>query len=480
VQGSTYTQNQVASFARVVTTPAVLQPAIDELGLDMRPAELASRIEASSPVDTVIIEVSATDASPALSAQIADAVINSLSRVVEDLAPQNAAGRPTVRATTVAPAEVPRSAASPDVPLNLLVGLVGGLLLGLAVAFVRDTLDNRVRDADVAAEVTAIPVVGAIPARNRRTAPAMVVAADPQSPHAETFRHLRTNLQFLGVPSDAPGGARTGGQVVTVTSSLAAEGKSTVAANLAAALAETGVRVLLVDADLRRPALAELLGTEGAVGLTDVLIGRVQHADVVQEWGSNGLRFLASGPIPPNPSELLGSPAMSALFGQLRQEYDYVVLDTAPLLPVADATILSRVVDGTLVLANVTRVRRTQLADSLRALQQVNGRVLGLVLNQVVREERTYAYERREELQPTPQPVSVVAAPPAADRAAPEVHASATASFRRPPVPPAPAIPGPGVVADGPATPAAVLSRDPAPRGALPGAQGPGREQRRK
>jgi capsular exopolysaccharide synthesis family protein len=474
VQGSTYTQNQVASFARLVTTPAVLQPAIDELDLDIRPDELARRIEASSPIDTVIIEVSVTDPSPDLSAQIADAVIDSLSHVVEEVAPQNAAGNPTVRATTVAPAEVPRSPASPDIPLNLLAGLVAGLLLGLAAAFVRDVLDNRVRDADVAAEITALPVVGVIPARTRRTAATVVVETDPQSPHAETFRHLRTNLQFLGVPSRAPGGSRTDVQVVTVTSSLAAEGKSTVAANLAAALAETGVRVLLVDADLRRPALAALLGAEGSVGLTDVLIGRADAADVVQEWGSHGLRFLASGPVPPNPSELLASPAMSALLGQLRQEYEYVVLDTAPLLPVADATILSRLVDGTLVLANVTRVRRTHLADSLRSLEQVGGRVLGLVLNQVLRNDETYSYERREDGVTAPEPAMRAVATPS------DVRPPTTTSGAMPPVPPPSEVRRPDIDPDDAAMAAAVPACSAAPDGAAAETRQSGTERQRK
>jgi len=401
VQGSTYTQNQVASYARLVTTPAVLQPVIDDLALDVSPAELARHLEASSPIDTVIIEVSATDTSAERSAELADAVVTSLARVVEDLAPKNGAGDPTVRGMTVAPAEVPPGPATPDVPLDLATALCAGLLLGLAAAFARDALDNRVRDADVAAHVTTLPVVGSIPARIHRSAPPVVIEAEPHSPQAETFRMLRTNLQFLGVP--AGGSADRGVQVVAVTSSLQAEGKSTVAANLAAALAETGARVLLVDADLRRPAVADLLRIEGAAGLTDVLIGRASVADVVQEWGSRGLRVLASGRIPPNPAELLGSPAMRSLLEELRSDHDYVIIDTAPLLPVADAAILSRSVDGTLVLANVTRVRRWQLAESLQTLEQVNGRVLGLVMNQVTRPASAYVYERRGEAEASPQ-----------------------------------------------------------------------------
>ena len=396
VQGSNYTQAQVASFAQLVDTPAVLQPVIDDLGLDLSPGQLADRVEAAAPVDTVIVEVSVTDTSPAQGAAIANAVIDSLSTVVEDLAPANAQGRPTVRATTVADAVVPTRPAAPDLWLALGVGLVAGLLLGAAAAAAREALDNRVRDAEVVAQLTQLPIIGTIPARAHRSGTAVVVETDPHSPHAEAFRLLRTNLQFVDLPGAGAEDADRRLRVVAVTSSLSAEGKSTIAANLAVALAETGARVLLVDADLRRPSVADLLGIEGAVGLTTVLLGRVQVADVVQDWGAAGLQVLPSGPIPPNPTELLGSPAMRQLVDQLRASYDYVVVDTGPLLAVADAAVLSRVVDGSVVVANVTRVRRQQFTEALRTLAAVDGRVLGLVLNRVHRESEAYSYERQD------------------------------------------------------------------------------------
>ena len=399
VQGSNYTQGQVASFAELVDTPAVLQPVIDGLALDLRPAELARQVDAAAPVDTVLIEVSVTDTSPARSAAVANAVIDSLSVVVEDLAPSNAQGVPTVRATTVAGADVPSEAASPDLLLAMAVGLFGGLVAGIGAAAARDGLDNRVRDADVVRQLTDVPIIGALPTRAHRSDPPMVVEVDPHGAHAEAFRLLRTNLQFVDVPSGASGD-EGGVRVIAVTSSLPAEGKSTIAANLAAALAETGVRVLLVDADLRRPSVATILGLEGAVGLTTVLLGRVAAADVIQAWGSSGLHVLPSGLVPPNPSELLGSPAMRSLVAELRRSYDYVVLDTAPLLAVADAAILSRVVDGTLLVGNVSRVRRHQFAEALEALGRVDARVLGVALNQVRREPEAYSYEPTEGSEP--------------------------------------------------------------------------------
>jgi capsular exopolysaccharide synthesis family protein len=391
VQGSTYTQNQIESFARLATTPAVLTPVIQRLDLDLRPRELAGRVHASAPLDTVIVDITVSDRSPETSQQIANEVAESLSVVVEDVAPKDSRGNSTVRVITVAEADLPSAAVSPDVPLDVAVGLLLSLLLGLGAAWLREMTDNRVRDAGEIARITTSPLLGSIGARIDRRHP-VVVESDPHSPHAEAFRQLRTNLQFLEV-GDAPADGRaTAVQVVVVTSSLSAEGKTTIAANLAVALAETSARVLLVDTDLRRPAVARLLGLEGAAGLSTVLLGRVAVADVVQDWGESGLQVLPSGPVPPNPSELLGSATWARLLEQLRRDYDFVVLDAPPLLPVADAAILSRTADGAVVVANATRVRRHQLVEALRSLRQVNGRVLGVVLNQVRRHVEAYDY----------------------------------------------------------------------------------------
>jgi len=398
VQGSTYAQNQVVSFATLATTPAVLQPVIDELDLAMSPAQLAGQVTAQAPLDTVLVDVVVTDGSAERSARLANAVAESLAETVESLAPTNAEDQPTVEATLVAPAAVPGSAASPNVPLDLVGGTLLGLLVGLGLAFLRQVLDNRVVDAASVAAVTLLPVLGTIarvPAAGRSP---IVVESDPQSPPAEFYRQLRTNLQFLELPLD--GGERGRLRVIALTSALMSEGKTTVAANLAAAVAQTGSRVLLVDADLRRPSVARALDLEGAVGLTNVLLGSAALEDVVQEWGFGGLEVLAAGALPPNPAELLSSPAMTRLLDSARETYDLVVVDTAPVLPVADAAILSQVVDGVLVVANVTRVRRPQLAEALGDLDQVGGRVLGVVLNEVARELSAYTYQQDRPARP--------------------------------------------------------------------------------
>jgi capsular exopolysaccharide synthesis family protein len=204
-----------------------------------------------------------------------------------------------------------------------------------------------------------------------KTAP-LIVHDAPQSPRAESFRALRTNLQFVGTHATT--------RSFLVTSAMPSEGKTTATANLAIALAESGTRVLLVDADLRRPRVADVMGIEGAVGLTDILIGRAEIDDVVQPWGRGGLDLLAAGSIPPNASELLGSEAMRALLDSLSSAYDVVLIDAPPLLPVTDAAVVSKLVSGVLVVAAANRTRGQQLSLALDSLDRIDSKVLGVIL----------------------------------------------------------------------------------------------------
>ncbi|MDD9206144.1 CpsD/CapB family tyrosine-protein kinase, partial [Georgenia sp. 10Sc9-8] len=198
----------------------------------------------------------------------------------------------------------------------------------------------------------------------------------------EAVRRLRTNLQYANLSDQ--------NSSFLVTSSISGEGKSMTSVNLAIALADTGARTVLVDADLRRPSVADYLGLEGEAGLTTVLVGRAELGDVLQEWSEGGIAVLAAGHLPPNPAEMLGSREMSELLSELTASYDAVVIDSPPLLPVTDAALLSKLVSGTLLLAGTDRVRKAELTASLEALDAVDARILGIVLNRVERKHRSY------------------------------------------------------------------------------------------
>lgn len=374
VQGSTFTQEIVGSYAKLATMPVVLDQVIYDLDLDTTPKALAEQITAENPLDTVIIEIDAVATTSTDAAELANGVADELTTTITNLSPSSNK-KAAVEVTVVARAEPPEEAFAPRTRLAALVGFAAGFGLGVAIAVVRALLDTRVRSAAELEQLTDVGLLGAIPRRRGKRSRGAVTAIDPHNVAAEAYRRLQTNLQFL----DASLPVRS----MVVTSSIGGEGKSTTSINLALAIAEQGQRVLLVDADMRRPAVADYCGLEGAAGLTTVLIGKAELADVVQVWGDANLNVLTMGEIPPNPAQLLGSPRMVDLLEEARAAYDVVILDSPPLLPVADGAILSRLTDGALVVANCRTIHRPQVLEAIDSLENVDARCLGIVANQV-------------------------------------------------------------------------------------------------
>jgi capsular exopolysaccharide synthesis family protein len=384
-QGNTFSQSRVQSYVKTVTTPVVLDPVISSLGLTTTPAALASNVRANTDLNTVLINISVNDTSPVQAAAIAQAVANSLINAVDRLERPKTGGSSPVSLSVITPATVPSSPSAPKTSINLLLGLILGIGVGIGIAILRGTLDNRVRgEADVRL-VTDAPVLGGISFDQSATRKPLLTQTPAQSPRAESFRQLRTNLQFANVTGPA--------KTVLVTSSLPGEGKSTTATNLAIALAQAGQAVCLVDADLRRPMVNEYLGLDRSLGLTTALVGSSDVNDLLQPWGDDNLFVLASGQIPPNPSELLGSDEMKQLILRLEHAFDTVVIDAPPLLPVTDAAVLSQHVGGVIVVIGSQKLRRQDLEKSLNALQMVGSNLLGVVLNRLpARGPDAYSY----------------------------------------------------------------------------------------
>lgn len=373
-QGSSFAQARINTYVGLVSTPAVLEPVIAELGLSGGPEALASRVSASAGLNSTLITITVSDGNPVLAANTANAIASSLSTVVPQLEPAAEDGSSPVRLSRVRSAEPPTKPSSPNVSVNLALGTLVGLGLGLAAAFLRTRLDNRVRTSRDAEQITKAPSIGAIAFDPKAKERPLIVHADPLSPRAESFRALRTNLQFLDMGGRAS---------FVVTSSVPSEGKSTTTINLAIALADAGKRVALVDTDLRKPKVAEYLGIEGGAGLTDVLIGRAQVNDVMLPWGGRSLYVLPAGKIPPNPSELLGSQQMSVLLEMLERDFDVMLCDAPPLLPVTDAAILARATSGALMVVAAGRTTRHQLTLATEALGTVGAKVAGFVMSMV-------------------------------------------------------------------------------------------------
>ncbi|KIC59365.1 polysaccharide biosynthesis tyrosine autokinase [Microbacterium hominis] len=373
-QGSSFAQARINTYVGLTTTPVVLNPVIADLGLARTAEDLAKDVKASAALNSTLITITVSDPDAVQAAKIANAIAASLASAVPQLEPESNSGASAIRLSRVSDAQPALKPSSPNVPLNLALGVLVGLALGIGVAVLRTTLDNRVRTPREAEQITGSPGIGAIAYDTKAKERPLIVHADPLSPRAESFRALRTNLQFLDM------GGRSS---FVVTSSIPSEGKSTTTINLAIALADAGKRVALLDTDLRKPKVAEYLGMEGGAGLTDVLIGRAKVGEVMLPWGGRSLYVLPAGKIPPNPSELLGSRQMNTLLEMLEKDFDVVLCDAPPLLPVTDAAILARVTSGALLIISAGRTTKHQLQGATEALNTVGAKLAGFVMSMV-------------------------------------------------------------------------------------------------
>lgn len=383
--GGLFVQQRVKSYADIIRTPRVASLVVDDLGLSESPRTVARKITATAPLDTVLLDVEVVDGSPVMAQRIANSLGQQFAALVDELErPQDGRAAP-VKVSVVQPAQLPTSPTSPRPALNLALGLLVGLAIGAGWAVLRETLDTSVSSPEQAEELVGAPMLGAVSFDGDASKSPLIVQVDPMSPRAESFRTLRTNLQFVDIEHQL--------RSVVLTSSVPGEGKSTTACNLALSLAQAGVRVVLIEGDLRRPRVADYMGLEGAVGLTSVLLGRVDLEDALQPWGDGTLQVLASGPLPPNPSELLGSHGMDELLRRVEGMVDVVIIDAPPLLPVTDAAILGRMTSGVLVIVASNRTSREQLKRATESVRAVGATVLGVVLNMVpTKGPDAYAY----------------------------------------------------------------------------------------
>ncbi|KQU32227.1 polysaccharide biosynthesis tyrosine autokinase [Rhodococcus sp. Leaf233] len=373
-QGNLTSQQLVASYSELATSDALAARVLNVLPLEgMSASQLAAKVKASSTPDTVLFNLTVTDPSPEQARDIANAMATELSEQVRELETPANGGDPAAGVKTFQQAEASSTPVSPNTKRNLALGAAVGLLLGIALAVLRDRLDNTIKGRREIEAISGKALVGTIPFdKERKAHPAVDFQDLTQSASAEAFRELRTNLQFLEV--DHPP------RVIVVTSAIPSEGKTTTAVNLAVALAEAGHHVALVEGDLRRPRVSKYMGLIGSVGMSTVLAGQATVEEVLQPTKYEGLQAMASGPIPPNPSELLGSEASRALLVELRSRFDYVIVDGAPLLPVTDSAVLTTHADGALLVTRYGHTKSNELARAIGNLETIGARVLGVVL----------------------------------------------------------------------------------------------------
>lgn len=445
-------QRLSTTYAAVATKRPSLDAAIKQLGLDMTADELSKHVRADAPLDSTLLTIVADDTDPSRAADIANALseqliaaspaiqgrqaqfqasidadleatqaqieatqarAEALSGLPDRTAEQDAdlatlEGRlVTLRSTyatllsfasgsasnllsVVEPAVIPTSPVSPKPFLNALVAAIAALIIAAGVVALAEHLDDAVKDPAAVQDVAGLSTLGTIPRmksqRGRSAIYQLSTLLQPRSGVAEAYRALRTNIEFASV--DAP--IRT----LLVTSAIAGEGKTVTASNLAVVFAQAGRRVLLVDADLRQPGVHLVFDLPNAHGLTSLLRSDEVSLDAIaQATDQANLRILSTGPLPPNPAELLNTQRMRAILERLKTGGDLVIFDSPPLQAVTDSAILSSLLDGTLFVIDAGRSHRAAVRQGREALALAGANVLGAILNGVpARVGSEYAY----------------------------------------------------------------------------------------
>ncbi|OQY80408.1 MAG: hypothetical protein B6D41_21095 [Chloroflexi bacterium UTCFX4] len=444
------------TYVQLVSTTEVLQGAIDELQLNISPRTLRDMVSASQIEGTQIITVRATDTNQTRVADIANSIADQLVKLgpatsdselikrrefiqtqidelenkiqesgvqIEQLenslktatgvreAADKRAQLEQLRAqvtswqqqytqyvnyiTPQTPnrlsilerAEEPRLPFAPNMGLNVGLAIIVGILLAVAVSFVIEYLDDTVKSKDDVTRVLALSTIGEIGALRGGKGDKLVTANEPRSVNAEAYRILRTNISFSAIDKPL--------RAIMVTSANQSEGKSITAANLAVTMAQAGYRTMLVDCDLRKPSQQKIFGVSNDTGLTNCLLSHANLNSFARPTRVENLRLLTTGPLPPNPAELLGSRSMSDLLAALEADSDILIVDSPPVLAVADASILARAVDGTLLVIDSGQTRRDSIARAKENLEQAGARILGIVLNRVSRGNSYYSYNTK-------------------------------------------------------------------------------------
>jgi succinoglycan biosynthesis transport protein ExoP len=388
--GSSFSQQRVKSYAQIINSPVTLSKVISELGLEMTPEQLSSGISAVAPIDTVLISISVTYEDPLLAAAIANATADQFGQVVSDLEMRAIDIDTPIKVSTVRRAVAPTGPVSPNKSIYLLLGLLFGFASGIATASVRRMLDNTIKDED---DLHGLPLLGAIgydPAAEEKP---LISKLGRYAVRTEAFRTLRTNIKYV-IPSIPA-------KVIAVTSALPSEGKSTTALNLSISIAQGGNRVLIIECDMRRPSVATYLELSSKklalsyiLGIEKKMTYRIIQSQI-DKTSVSGLDVLCAGKVPSNPSELLGSSNFVSMIDTLRGRYDYLIVDCPPLLPVTDAAVVATVSDGVLLIVHAGKTRKPEFLGARAAIESVGSRILGVVLNKIPEDRKSYNYGYR-------------------------------------------------------------------------------------
>lgn len=400
-----FIQNGIRSYSQRLQSEVFLQKIVSQLKLDISPGELRGKIGVTGTGDNFAIDLTVDDPNPLEAQRIARAMADTF--VQDQRERQTEVPQADRIDFEVYDFPKPGDLNRPRTSVNASAGAALGLVLGLVLAFVLEYLDDTIKTVEMVERFLGLPLLGTIPRLFTRSQSAqkkgggrpvaggsamtntsgnsrLINHRNPRSPAAEAYRQLRTNIQFSSLDKEL--------RTLAFTSSLPQEGKSTTLANLAITMAQNGNRVIVVDCDLRRPTQHSLFGLKNQVGLTNLMVAPSLDDLNTQETDVPGLYVLPTGPIPPNPSELLGSRRMMEVIHRLSQEADYVLFDTPPVVAVTDAAVLATKVDGVVLVVMANKTKRDVAQRAKAQLEKVGANIVGVVLNNVKYDTSVHDY----------------------------------------------------------------------------------------
>jgi succinoglycan biosynthesis transport protein ExoP len=391
-QGSNFSQQRVKSYAKIMSSPLTIEPVIKKLGISNSYTDIAERLNASVPLDTVLIDISYKDRDPVKAANVINAIGLQFSETASTIEFGDSAQG--IKVTLVKYATPPKKPSTPKAGVNFGIGTLLGGILGLILRIIVAIFDTSIKNEK---QLDGKKLFGAIIFDRRAHKYPLIASASKYSPRAESFRQLRTNLIHSRFSDESEL------QVVLMASSLPGEGKSTTCLNLAYCFSEANYRTIVIEADLRRPTLHKYFSElDRKVGLSGILdtankeLNRRKFNKCIQRPKGQGFDIMLAGKLPETPAELLENGQFQLLISELRKGYDKIIVDSPPLLPVTDAAILAPFCDGVLVVVKAGSTKQAQLRAAYNSLQSVSARILGVVFNMIpvgTRDYVNYGYE---------------------------------------------------------------------------------------
>lgn len=380
----------VSTYSELIKSKNVLEKVISNLDIQIDEEELRKSIEVKSVKNTQLIEISVQNEVPEYSAQIANELTKVFETQVKEMYNIN-------NIQIMNQADVQTQPSNINHKKDIIVFAMAGIVVGAGCVFISDMLNRTIKTVDGIEKEFGLPALTTIPIyENRLKKGELIVHEEPKSPISETFRTLRTNIQFIKGKEKL--------QTILITSTLPKEGKSFVSANLAITFAQSGKKVIVIDADMRKGRQASIFRVLRKPGLSNYLLDvseetQIKLEEYIQETKIEGLNVISEGNIPPNPSELLVSEAMINLLEKLKEIYDIIILDGPPTQLVTDSLILTRLVDSTVIVSASNETKKDNLHKIIDSIHNVEGKISGIVLNKVVVSAKEYKskYYYREE-----------------------------------------------------------------------------------